>query len=103
MKVAILCTGTELTRGELGDTNGRWLAEAITAQGHEVQEILCIGDEATVLERTLLRLAEHHDVILGCGGLGPTTDDITRATVAKVLGVGLVRDPAQIEAIRRRV
>ena len=103
MRVAILCTGDELTRGELGDTNGRWLAEATTARGHEVQEILCIGDESAALEHALRRLAEHHDVILCCGGLGPTTDDITRATVADMLDVALVRDPAQFEAIRRKV
>lgn len=103
MRVAILCTGTELVRGELADTNGSWLAEAMTVQGHDVAEIVCIGDDSALLKATLSRLADRAEVILVCGGLGPTTDDLTRSVVADLLDVSLVRDPAQLEAIRDRL
>jgi nicotinamide-nucleotide amidase len=103
MKIAILCTGTELTRGELVDTNGPWLARALGDQGHEVTEIVCVPDRPAPIALALQRLASRFDAIVATGGLGPTTDDLTRDAVARVAGVPLERDTDQLEAIRQRL
>jgi nicotinamide-nucleotide amidase len=100
MTVAVLSTGTELTRGELVNTNATWLADALTELGFTVTELATVGDERDALRTTLVRLGAAHEVIVCTGGLGPTTDDLTTSVVAEVLGVGLVRDPGSLEAIR---
>lgn len=99
---AILCIGTELTRGELVDTNGAWLAARLTELGFEVLEKCVVDDDDARIGAALSRLALVARVIVCTGGLGPTTDDLTTAAVARVLGVSLVRDEASIEHIRRR-
>jgi nicotinamide-nucleotide amidase len=102
MSAAVLSTGTELTRGELVNTNATWLADALTTLGFEVGEIETIGDDRNRIAGALVRLAREHDVIVCTGGLGPTTDDLTAEVVALVLGVPLVRDDASLELIRAR-
>lgn len=100
MTVAILCTGTELTRGELVNTNATWLAEELTALGFEVGAVDCVDDDRARIRRALERLGEEHEVVVCTGGLGPTTDDLTTECVAGLLGVPLVRDTASLEHIR---
>lgn len=103
MTCAVLCTGTELTRGELVNTNAAWLSSALTDLGFEVTEQAVVDDDASRISRSLARLAESAGVIVCTGGLGPTTDDLTTHTVAALLGVKLVRDEASLDHIRRRV
>ncbi|HKO49541.1 MAG TPA: competence/damage-inducible protein A [Polyangiaceae bacterium] len=103
MSAAILCIGTELTRGELQNSNATWLAEALTTIGFEVLDIACVDDDRERIETTLTRLTQAHEVVLCTGGLGPTTDDITTECAARLAGVPLVRDEASLEAIRERL
>jgi len=98
----ILSIGTELTRGELVNTNAAWLGEALTALGFEVTEVLTVDDHKGRIIETLERLGRATDVIVCTGGLGPTTDDLTTEAVATALGKRLVRDSASLDAIRRR-
>jgi nicotinamide-nucleotide amidase len=102
---AILSIGTELTRGELTNGNARWLGERLTELGFEVVEHATVADDAERIRVTLLRLAHHSrgtQVIVCTGGLGPTSDDLTAASVAEALGVPLVRDEATLTAIATR-
>ncbi|MBX3129803.1 MAG: competence/damage-inducible protein A [Polyangiaceae bacterium] len=103
MSVAILCIGTELTRGEIVNTNASWLAESLVALGLEVTAIETIADDREIIARTLGRLGAAHDAIVCTGGLGPTTDDITSECVAAVLGVPLERDETSLAEIRERM
>ncbi len=102
MTCAVLCIGTELTRGELVNTNAPWLASNLTALGFEVIEDVVVDDDRARIVATVQRLARNVRVLVCTGGLGPTTDDLTTAAVAEALGVGLVRHEASLEAIRRR-
>src|SRR3954454_16150685 len=103
MSAAILSIGTELTRGEIVNTNASWLAAELTAAGFDVTEIAAVDDDPARIIATLRRLATTHAVVVASGGLGPTTDDLTTVAVAEALGVSLVRDVASLEAIRRRI
>ena len=103
MTVAVLCIGTELTRGELVNTNSAWLATQLTDLGFEVVEDVVVDDHRERITAALRRLGEHHDVVVCTGGLGPTTDDLTSETVAGLLGVTRLRDDASLDHIRRRV
>jgi nicotinamide-nucleotide amidase len=97
---AVLCIGTELTRGELTNTNASWLAESLTRIGFEVTAVDCVDDDRARIEASLARLSGAHRVVVCTGGLGPTTDDITTECAARVAGVDLVRDEASLEHIR---
>lgn len=103
MSAAILCIGTELTRGELQNTNATWLAEALTTIGFDVQDIDCVDDDRARIEAALTRLSQAHEVVICTGGLGPTTDDITTECAARLAGVELVRDEPSLELIRERL
>src|SRR5688572_26447178 len=103
MSAAVLSTGTELTRGELVNTNGTFLAEALTALGFEVTAVDSVDDHTERIVRTLERLGRDHDVVVCTGGLGPTTDDLTSECVARLLDVPLERDPPSLETIRARL
>jgi nicotinamide-nucleotide amidase len=103
MTAAVLCIGTELTRGELLNSNATWLAESLTRIGLEVTAVDCVDDDRARIEACLRRLAAEHQAIVCTGGLGPTTDDITTECAARVAGVPLVRDDASFEHIKERL
>lgn len=103
MSAAILCIGTELTRGEIQNTNATWLANELSGLGLAVNTIEVVADDVDRIVSTLRRLCMDCDILVCTGGLGPTTDDITAASVAKLLGVPLVRDPASLDVITRLV
>jgi nicotinamide-nucleotide amidase len=98
-----LCIGTELTRGEVVNTNGNVLAEALTRHGFEVTAIESVDDHTGRIVESLARLGRAHAALVVTGGLGPTTDDITTAAVAELLGVPLERDEHSLTLIRERL
>ncbi len=102
MTCAVLSIGTELTRGELVNSNAAWLAAGLTDLGFEVVEHDSVDDDRGRIVEALERLAKFAEVIVCTGGLGPTTDDLTTAAVAAALGVPVVRDEASLDHIRRR-
>lgn len=100
---AIFSIGTELTRGEIQNGNAAWLAERLTALGLEVAIIEAVPDDRAAISAALDRLSQSAALVVATGGLGPTTDDITSATVAAWLGVPQVRDAAVITALSERL
>ncbi|HTV25728.1 MAG TPA: competence/damage-inducible protein A [Polyangiaceae bacterium] len=102
-RARIFSIGTELTRGEIDNTNASWLAERLTAIGLDVASIETIADDADVIVATLERLSQGTALIVATGGLGPTTDDITSACVARWLGVERFRDASVIAALEERL
>lgn len=102
MSVCVLSIGTELTRGELVNTNAAWLAEELTKLGFEVLEHAVVDDDLERIAELVERLAQRHDLVVTTGGLGPTSDDLTTEAVARASGVELERDPAVVDAIRER-
>ncbi len=102
MTCAVLSIGTELTRGELVNSNAAWLAAELTSVGFEVVEHAVVDDHVDRILEALRRLSSRVRVVVSTGGLGPTSDDVTAKAVAAALGVGMMRDNASLEAIRRR-
>jgi len=103
MTCAVLCIGTELTRGELTNTNASWLCGGLTDLGFEVVEDVVVDDDRGRIVATLERLGRFAKIILCTGGLGPTTDDLTAEAVAQLLGKKLVTDETSLENIKRRI
>jgi competence/damage-inducible protein CinA-like protein len=102
-RARVFSIGTELTRGEINNTNATWLAERLTAIGLDVVSIETVADDADAIVSTLERLSRDTALVVCTGGLGPTTDDITSACVARWLGVERYRDGAVIAALEQRL
>jgi nicotinamide-nucleotide amidase len=99
---AVISTGTELLQGLYADTNARWLAEQLCAEGIEVRLIAAAPDDPTELETLLQYAVSRADLIVCSGGLGPTADDVNRDVFAKVFGVKLVCDEHAEVMMRER-
>ncbi|HEX9015948.1 MAG TPA: competence/damage-inducible protein A [Chloroflexota bacterium] len=93
MKGEILSVGTELLLGHLVDTNAPWLAESLSELGVDVYWISQVGDNQDRLVQTLRRAWDRSDLIVISGGLGPTGDDLTRESIAELLGEEMVVQP----------
>lgn len=99
-RAGIVVTGTEVLTGRVQDRNGPWLADQLLELGVELAHITICGDRPRDIEAQLRFLAaEGVDLILTSGGLGPTADDLTVATVAEFCGRELVLDEALEERI----
>ena len=103
MIAAILSTGTELTRGELTNSNSCWLAAELTQLDTPVTTILTVGDHRGRIAEAFQQLSVDHDVVICTGGLGPTTDDLTSGALAVSAGVQLETHEPSLRAIRERL
>lgn len=86
MHAEIVSIGTELLMGELVDTNSAFLASELAKLGIEVRWVTKVGDDPQRLFEVIDRAFARSDVTLTSGGLGPTSDDLTRETIARVFG-----------------
>ncbi len=100
MRVEIVAVGTELLLGQIADTNSQWLGERLAAHGITSHFHQHVGDNHERIVSAFRTALERSDAVIVCGGLGPTQDDITRAALAEVMGVGLVRHDELVERIR---
>ncbi|MFD2307146.1 competence/damage-inducible protein A [Enterococcus termitis] len=92
MKAEIIAVGTELLLGQVVNTNATFLSEELADLGIEVYYHTVVGDNPTRLEQLLKQAQERSDLIVLCGGLGPTDDDLTKDTVAAHIQHSLVQD-----------
>lgn len=92
--VSILATGSELLDGRVVDTNSNYVAQTLSELGLKLRRVLVVDDDESELITGLGQLMEVSDVVITSGGLGPTSDDLTRDIVSKSFGVGLYEEPA---------
>jgi len=95
----ILSTGDELRTGALVDSNSAWIAEQLEAKGIEVVRHTTVGDDMEQLVQALTEIAGRSDAAVVTGGLGPTTDDLSREAAAKAAEVELVRNAEALESL----
>ncbi|WP_348921213.1 competence/damage-inducible protein A [Enterococcus rotai] len=92
MKAEIIAVGTELLLGQVVNTNATFLSQELADLGIEVYYHTVVGDNPQRLEQLLVEAEERSDLIVLCGGLGPTDDDLTKDTVAAHIHHSLVQD-----------
>jgi nicotinamide-nucleotide amidase len=100
LEASILLIGDELLAGEVQDQNGFFFAEELAKEGFRTQEIRVLPDEVEAILVAVRALLSRSALLVICGGLGPTSDDLTTEAVAKALGRRLRLDEAQWERIR---
>ena len=87
VNAAIIIIGNEILSGRTQDTNTGTLATWLNSIGVKVNEVRVIPDDETTIVDTLNILRKKNDYIFTTGGIGPTHDDITAASVSKAFGL----------------
>lgn len=86
----IIAVGTEILLGEITDTNSVYLAQQLRNLGVNVYFMTSVGDNVSRIAQAVQIALERADVVIMCGGLGPTVDDMTRQGVAEAIQQELV-------------
>jgi len=102
MRAILINTGTELLLGDVQDAHLAFIAREILLLGLRIEERRTVPD-SDVIRRTLTELFPHCEILFVTGGLGPTTDDITREKVAESLGLELHQDPQLLAWLQQRL
>lgn len=99
MNAEIIAVGSELLLGQIANTNAQFLSQQLAALGINVYFHTVVGDNASRLEQAVKIAQTRADLVIFTGGLGPTKDDLTKETIARLLGRRLVTDEEAMRAI----
>ncbi|MBE0677622.1 MAG: competence/damage-inducible protein A [Bacteroidales bacterium] len=99
----IITIGDELLIGQTVDTNSAWIGRQLNAHGVKVNRITSISDNREEIITALGEALGRTSLVLITGGLGPTSDDITKETLAEFFGAKLVTDPGVLEEVTGRL
>ncbi len=99
--VEILAIGNEVLAGTILDTNSHWLCRELAARGARVTRVTVLPDDPAVIGEALLAaLSRMPALVITCGGLGPTADDLTVAAIAAALNRPMHEHPQAYALIR---
>src|SRR5574344_877160 len=100
MVVELISVGTEILLGNIVNTHASYLAEKLALLGLSVFYQVTVGDNEKRLFETVETAINRSDIVILSGGLGPTQDDLTKETVAKVCGLELHENSHTKQRIR---
>lgn len=98
MRIEILNTGSELLLGTTLNTHGGWMGQELFKLGLRVARQTTVPD-GDVIRGALDEAVRRSDVVIVTGGLGPTSDDVTREATSAVTGVELMEDEAALRSL----
>ena len=100
MVVELVSVGTELLLGNIVNTNAKYLSEKCAMLGLNVYYQTTVGDNEERLAEVIKTALNRSDIVILNGGLGPTEDDLTKETCARVMGLSLVKDTHTEERLK---
>ena len=100
MNAEIITIGDEILIGQIVDTNSAWLGQRLGELGIRVFRITSVSDSAEEIAASIDSAMNRSQLVLVTGGLGPTKDDITKHTLAKLFGSHLVENADVLEDVR---
>ena len=100
LNAELVSVGTELLLGEITDTNAVYLSQRLAEIGVDVFFRHTVGDNLERITSVLELALSRCDVVIICGGLGPTQDDLTREAISEVTGRPLLVDPEAEQRLR---
>ncbi|WP_027365493.1 competence/damage-inducible protein A [Desulfotruncus alcoholivorax] len=101
MIAEIIFTGTELLLGQILNTNAQYMQQELSAMGIDLYYQVTVGDNLQRCAAAIRQASKRADLIIICGGLGPTEDDISREALAEALQLQLVQDPFALTVVTR--
>jgi nicotinamide-nucleotide amidase len=102
VKLEVVTIGTELLLGHTIDTNAADLGRALAAAGVEIVRRTTVSDRPAAVRAAVAEALDRTGVVLTSGGLGPTSDDLTKAAVADLFARPLVLDATLLAALEER-
>jgi nicotinamide-nucleotide amidase len=100
MNIELINTGSELLLGRVLNTHQQWICRRLADLGSVVARQVAVPDTAQDIQQAVREALGRADLVIVTGGLGPTSDDITRDLIAQLLGKKLVRDEAVFAHIK---
>ena len=97
----IITIGDEILIGQTVDSNAAVIGARLSELGFEIRQISSISDQADEIKRSLNEALQRSELVVITGGLGPTSDDITKKTLNEYFGGKLVVNPVVLEDIQR--
>ena len=101
MIIEIINTGSELMLGFVLNTHQQWLCRQLADRGYIVSRQVAVADTAETIKQAVTEALPRANLIITTGGLGPTSDDITRDMIAALLEKKLVEDPTIVASIEQ--
>src|ERR1035437_6207645 len=93
MNIELVNTGSELMLGRVLNTHQQWLCRRLADLGHVVTRQVAIADAGDEIQQAVREALSRADLVITTGGLGPTSDDLTREFIAEMLGKKLIENP----------
>src|SRR5271170_885413 len=100
MNVELVNTGSELMLGRVLNTHQQWLCRRLADLGHVVTRQMAIADNGNEIQNAVREALGRANLVITTGGLGPTSDDLTRELIAQLLGTKLREDAAILDHIK---
>jgi nicotinamide-nucleotide amidase len=101
MNVELINTGSELMLGRVLNTHQQWLCRRLADLGYVVTRQVAVADTGRDIEQSVREALSRADLVITTGGLGPTSDDITRDLIAQLLGRKLLEDTSIVRRIEQ--
>lgn len=98
----VIAIGTEILLGEITDTNSVYIAQQLRGIGVNLYYMTSVGDNEVRIASAIEIALQRAQVVITCGGLGPTIDDMTRQAVARATGRSLVFHQPLLDKIAER-
>jgi nicotinamide-nucleotide amidase len=99
VNIEIINTGSELMLGLVLNTHQQWLCRRLADLGHVTTRQVAVADAASEIQQAVRESLGRAGLVITTGGLGPTSDDITRELIAELLGKKLIENPAVLAHI----
>jgi nicotinamide-nucleotide amidase len=101
VNVELINTGSELMLGRVLNTHQQWLCRRLADLGYTVARQVAVPDTGRDIEQAVREALSRADLLVTTGGLGPTSDDLTRDLIAQLLGKSLREDTAIVQHIEQ--
>lgn len=100
MNAELIAVGTEILLGEIVNTDAQVISQGLSELGINVYYQTVVGDNPERLERAIREAKDRADIIITTGGLGPTLDDLTKETLARVFGKKMALHQPSLDRIK---
>ncbi|PYK03276.1 MAG: hypothetical protein DME23_00085 [Verrucomicrobia bacterium] len=101
VNIELINTGSELMLGRVLNTHQQWIGRQLADRGYVVTRQVSVPDSGSDVQQAVREALSRADLVIATGGLGPTSDDITRDLVAELLGKKLREDAVALANVER--
>ena len=102
MNISLLSVGTEILLGDTVNTNLSSLGKILYEDGFLLDSEITVADDRSSINEKFMSLLSDNDVVITCGGIGPTEDDFTKEVICQALELDLEIDQDHIEWMKSR-